>query len=187
MEDDILISFQNIELRHQKVVNLIPNNRRILDIGFSAHPNKYLKGSIVGYDIQKPTKNPSNYSEFVYDDVFNINKYSKEESFDIIIGLEFIEHIDKHMTFFHNMYRLLKKEGLLIISTPTPYYYKTVIGNIFFFRGTTSNKDHISIYIPRILNNIMKDFGFDLIKLIPATRIYLPFFTWQLIYIYRKK
>jgi len=57
----------------------------------------------------------------------------KDKSFDCIISLETIEHIQNYQTVFKEFYRLLKKDGILIISTPNknrfnrpknPFHYK---------------------------------------------------------------
>jgi len=57
----------------------------------------------------------------------------KDESFDCIISLETIEHLQNYQMAFQEFYRLLKKDGMLIISTPNknrfnrpknPFHYK---------------------------------------------------------------
>jgi len=57
----------------------------------------------------------------------------KDETFDCIISLETIEHVKNYQNAFQEFFRLLKKDGILIISTPNknrfnrpknPFHYK---------------------------------------------------------------
>lgn len=47
----------------------------------------------------------------------------KENSIDVVISFETIEHHDKHEKMFDEIKRVLKKDGILIISTPDKKYY----------------------------------------------------------------
>jgi SAM-dependent methyltransferase len=71
-----------------------------------------LSGNVIGIDY-KP-------GEFV-DKVHNLNEYPypfKNEYADIIVAGEIIEHLTEPYQFLTECYRLLKKSGILIITTP---------------------------------------------------------------------
>ena len=159
----------------------------ILDIGYAQIPNLYLKGNVTGLDIVAPKKKPDNYSAVVEGDANDMVALFGDNSFNTIIALEFIEHIDNHISFFNNAYRMLKPNGRLVISTPNPYYYRTMIGNIFFPKGKSGVTDHVSIYIPRILNNIAEMSGFHLHTTVNLSKIPLPIISYQILYVYDKQ
>ena len=46
-----------------------------------------------------------------------------DESVDIVVSFETIEHHDKHQEMISECKRVLKKDGILIISSPDKYYY----------------------------------------------------------------
>ena len=161
---------------------------KILDIGYAGVPNKYLNGNVIGFDLYKSPIPSSNYKEMIVGDATNILDYFKENEFDSIVATEFIEHIENHITFFRNCNKLLKIGGRLVLSTPFPYFYKAIIGNIFFKKssGNGGETAHVSSYRPTLLNGVAKMTGFKIVKIISASRIFLPPFTWQMIYVYEK-
>src|SRR3989344_1546640 len=168
-----------MEKRHKYVASIARG--RILDIGFADNPNIYLKGDVVGLD-RKKVDTPKNYSKTIFSD-FNKLEIKAGRLFDTVTALEFIEHIENPVEFFKKCSAFLKQGGLLIISTPTPYYYKTLLGNLLFPEGYSRITDHKHIFIPRILNNLAKMNGFKIMKIKNATSA-LPLINWQLIYIY---
>ncbi len=169
--------------RHKKIANF--SEGKILDIGFAQEPNKYLQGDVTGFDLNKPTLPSENYKRIVQGDATKLNEYFKEEKFDTILALEFLEHIEGHVTFFRECNKILNVGGKLIISTPFPYFYKAIIGNIFCRKSGNINP-HISSYRPTLLNGVAKMTGFKVNKVVAASRIYIPFLTWQMIYVYEK-
>ena len=156
-----------------------------LDIGCGKGNNnikKYAR-SVTGMDIEH--FNPD-YGEFIKEDFSKINTDKFRQKFDTIYSREFIEHISDHKDFLDKCRIMLKENGLLIFSSPTPMYWKTIIGNTLFPKGKTSNKNHISVVVPRIINNLAENCGFSIIDVKPQTRFNIPFFVYQMIYIYRK-
>jgi SAM-dependent methyltransferase len=103
----------------------------VLDVGCSHISNPYLKHA-VGFDIVQPRELPQNYSRFVQGDAENLDRFFPEESFDSIIAGELIEHLENPYAFLRGCKKVLKPSGLLILSTPTPFYWKTIIGDLFF-------------------------------------------------------
>lgn len=66
----------------------------------------------------------------------------KSDSFDAIVAFELIEHLGFIDGFLGECSRVLKKGGLLILSTPSQSYWKTRVG-LFF------GKDVLSDFHPR--------------------------------------
>lgn len=51
----------------------------------------------------------------------------RSESFDIVIALDMVEHLDDPGRFFREAYRLLKQGGVLIIKTPNPESFGALV------------------------------------------------------------
>lgn len=103
----------------------------------------------------------------------------KNESFDIVIALELIEHLDNREMFIYEMYRVLKKGGYLLISTPNrcslEAIYKKTLG---VFNGKVWNawdESHRHIFSPGEIRQLLSQ-KFQIIKsvgyyFLPKTRL----------------
>ena len=181
---------KDVRMRHQRVAQYAYGD--ILDIGYARKPNHFLKGkSVTGIDLERPEmhkERAENYDRMIQGDVRDMLDHFRPQSFDTVIALEFIEHIDWYTKFLEHCHTVLKKGGRLILSTPTPYYYISVIGNSFLISGRSKGCfEHIALHEPRVLNMVADQKGFETVKVTSATRNYIPFFSYSLLYIYRKK
>lgn len=59
----------------------------------------------------------------------------KKEQFDVVVSFETIEHLKNQLAFMQEIKRVLKREGLLIISTPNTLVYPK--GSIFHLKEFT--------------------------------------------------
>jgi ubiquinone/menaquinone biosynthesis C-methylase UbiE len=90
-----------------------------------------------------------------------------DESFDIVISVEGIEHIHNTFHLLHEYYRILKPGGALILSTPNLQNIRSRIK--FFLRGTlywfdpyeTTNIGHVNIVPYFLLKHILRESGFS--------------------------
>jgi 2-polyprenyl-3-methyl-5-hydroxy-6-metoxy-1,4-benzoquinol methylase len=163
--------------------------KKILDIG-CGNVNYRLKGEVTGYDINPRELIPNAHllHEFVKDDAKNLDKHFRPECFDCITVLELIEHIENHKTFLKDCDRILRKGGLLIISTPSPLYWKPVIGSLLFRKGVAKERAHVNCYLPRLLNMIMDGLGYDVVGVTSSRgRFYVPLISYSYLYVYRKR
>lgn len=69
--------------------------------------------------------------DFIAGDLFQMEFPSN--SFDCVLFLETIEHVENPMAFLKEFYRLLKPGGFLIISTPNALSYSYITGNVFLY------------------------------------------------------
>ncbi len=147
--------------------------KRVLDLGcirhsadFAIQDRNWLHNKIrsvaaetVGVDIlaQEVNRLNENGYDIVFADVtkpLNING-----QFDVIVAGDLIEHLVNFEGFFLNCRRLLKKEGILIISTPNPFYAE-LYGFLVFKRRFLINPEHTCWIDPQALLQLAARFGY---------------------------
>lgn len=111
------------------VISFIPKNKRLLDIGLG---QGYLEDRLKQkeYDVKLHAIDISDTTikrakerfigEFIVCGAFDVDQHYRKKFFDVIIALELIEHISPNNIFilYKKIYSLLKRDGILIISTP---------------------------------------------------------------------
>jgi SAM-dependent methyltransferase len=95
-----------------------------------------------------------------------------EETFDIIVMTEVLEHLRCPSIALENVWKLLKNNGFLIISTPNQGTIGKIIRNLLkrdFFEGL-----HLNCYDFSQLQYTLKLHGFKTIKLYSCEEIDIP-------------
>ena len=174
---------------------------KVLDVGMSQHPNRHLKNTyVVGFDVVMPQEKPGNYSEFIQGDCTRLGRYLEDETFDTVVALEVIEHLPDWVEFFREAHHILTGKGRLIISTPNPLLWRTILANAFFSKGISFSGrgldgkiadkpyyGHIILHQPRILNAVAQEVGFKLLTIRNSSQnLPLPFLQKNLLYVYEK-
>jgi SAM-dependent methyltransferase len=117
-----------------------------------------------------------------------------------VIALEVIEHLPSWVEFFREAHQVLNSKGRLIISTPNPLLWRTLLANAFFPKGISYSGrgingkiaekpyyGHIILHQPRILNAVAQEIGFKLLAIRNSSRtVSLPFLQKNLLYVYEK-
>lgn len=80
--------------------------------------------------------------------------------FDVIIAGEIIEHLENPGKFLRNMRRHIKDDGVLIISTPNPFYAGQT-WKIWHYGKPMVHEDHMGWQDPTTLNQILRRTGFE--------------------------
>lgn len=107
----------------------------------------------------------------------------KDNYFDIIFSSEVIEHIEEVGKFVREVHRVLKNQGIFIITTPSKFNYTHVIGKIvpspfkkslrrFVYYINPGNPDvnpHVYQYAPRELKKLFEQNGFRVGRIIGGT------------------
>ncbi|MFC1932407.1 class I SAM-dependent methyltransferase [Chloroflexota bacterium] len=112
--------------------------------------------------------------DFVVGDLFQMK--FPNYSFDCVLFLETIEHVENPTLYLKEFHRLLKPGGFLIISTPNALSYSSIVRNIFFYfskmislvvrninkeqRDTGTNLDHIYAWDFTTLYRLLNRCGF---------------------------
>ena len=170
----------------------------VLDIGFSANPNRYLTDA-VGLDISLPKSAPKNYAE-VFQCNLNMEAIpTSDERFDNVIAGDVIEHVENPSFFLREVNRVMKTGGRLIISTPQANYWWTTLHN-WFFRGIIGDPDpgeHLSNWTFLDMIRLLKknEFEMELLEGFYMTFPWVPLrirvrrfpaLSWQVFYIAKK-
>ena len=155
-----------IELEHLNryyfVVHQIDlKGKTVLDIasgeGYGSNIIAKHASKVIGVDISfeaiehAKNKYKANYLEFVQGSVVEIPM--EESSVDVVVSFETLEHHDKHDEMIIEIKRVLKVDGILIISSPDKYYYSEL--------PNTLNKYHIKeLYNEQFKQLLNKYFNF---------------------------
>ena len=125
--------------RYSKVKDLISHNPGfLLDIGCGRPCEDMADGSFIkyiGYGVGIDTKHIHSDFDFIIADARNLP--FKKNTFDIIVAMEVIEHVDRIDQFLIEIRDSLKPNGLLVLSTPVSSLYW---GIIWFFWTNTAGK-----------------------------------------------
>jgi SAM-dependent methyltransferase len=204
-----LMFFRNYVKTQELKMKLIAEASKglVLDIGGAQNPNPYfgLNDSIKEVwllDIVEPQHLPDKYIKFVK---FDLNKVVVEplpfndETFDTVILADVIEHLHYPLLVLREAYRILIRDGTLILSIPSPRYYLELL-----FTALTGKPmrfpEHITLYTRAQICYLLEQLGFKVHRVIgysfwlPIVKLgfvnislRLPeFLTWQQIYIATK-
>jgi len=127
-----------IEHLHRYAIALnYVKDKVVLDIacgeGYGSNLLADLARSVAGVDIDsatitqarnKYTKTNLKFSEGSVEQI-----PSPDHAFDVVVSFETLEHITEHEKMFHEIKRVLKPGGLLIVSTPEKKYYSDLPKN----------------------------------------------------------
>jgi ubiquinone/menaquinone biosynthesis C-methylase UbiE len=83
-----------------------------------------------------------------------------DKSFDVLCSLQVIEHLEKPESFFKEANRVLRKDGILILSTPNP---TGIPANVLKHKWKGFRYDHISLKTPGQWRDILSNSGFSIL------------------------
>lgn len=142
-------------------------NRSVLEVGcaigafaklLKERGFKVVAVDISEYIIKKAKKLQTNI-EFK---VSNIeDKVDPKEQFDYIFAFEILEHLQQPKKALYNMKQLLKKNGVLVFSTPEPS------------QQTLADPMHINVHFPKYWLSLGKELRFKKVYCKPAA--FIPF------------
>lgn len=139
------LSVQHVE-RYNFALDYIQENDVVLDIACGVGYGTYLMSQtgakVIGNDYDKDTIELAKraYPNLDFGVANALDLPYEDNSFDVVITFETIEHVDDGDKFLREMHRVLKPGGVFICSTPNvsftshpPYHIKEYEINEFFF------------------------------------------------------
>lgn len=148
-------------------------SKRLADMGFLVHAIDILEESI------KVAIKFANSPNIKYETRDVLKQPFQEESFDGIIFLETIEHVENPAQFFKEFHRILKTNGNLIVSTPNATSIKNLLYALSYRKkekqkqlikeiseeplGTGTHLEHIYNWDFQTLVRLLDRCGFDVI------------------------
>lgn len=112
--------------RYQEAIKLIKKEAKVLDIacgsGFGSNLISMAGHNVVGADLSEKAISDCNEkyatSNLSFEVIDGTNMPYKNQSFDVVISFETIEHTTEYQKMLNEFKRITKNDGLIIISTP---------------------------------------------------------------------
>ena len=155
--------------RFNKILKYIKPNSKVLDIGCGFNAilltkieHKILHGT--GIDLE--------VNQDIFSDKLTLANYYlidklpfSDEVFDIVISLANIEQLNNPHENIRDIYRVLKHNGYLLLTTPTTYA-KPVLETLCFFNLLSKQEiaDHKNYFNKHILINYCRQSGFSTVN-----------------------
>jgi len=155
--------------------------RRVLDVGCVEHnPENYksrywvhralveVAQELIGLDLYEEG------IEYLADKGFKVvcgdaQNFSLQRQFDVVFAGDVIEHLDNPVQFLESVKRHLTREGILLISTPNPWYWRFVT-KASMSANVGPNPEHTCWFCPKTLEQLCGRYGFALKELSYGSR-----------------
>jgi SAM-dependent methyltransferase len=93
--------------------------------------------------------------------VANVETMDLGRTFDVVVAGELIEHLANPGLFLERANKHLKKDGMLILTTPNVFSPSFIIRRIFN-RDLHVNEEHVAYYDVQTLNQLLTRYNFEL-------------------------
>jgi ubiquinone/menaquinone biosynthesis C-methylase UbiE len=171
--------------RKEPVLSFLKNKKnkgnKLLDLGcgngrFLSYAQKYF--DCTGVDFSKKAiaqaKKKASKAKYILGSVENLN--FKPNSFDIVTAFDIIEHIKNYEKMLIGAKKILKKEGLLIISAPNPESLGAKIKGKKWYGY--QDPSHLRFFKISKWQQILKKYGFKTEKIYYNGLIDPPYINW---------
>ena len=158
---------------HMQLVDLVPYGRRVLDVkcgkGLLLSHLVGKKCEVTGIDVFAPEHVDEGFAAYHQLDLDQKPHIPyANESFDVIILADFIERIRNPISILNEVRRVLKPDGIVIVSTGNValwlYRILLLLGNFPYGRRGVLDETHIHLYTLSTLSQLMRRVGFKILK-----------------------
>lgn len=94
--------------------------------------------------------------------VHDLTSVPLEERFDVIVCGELVEHLGAVDSFFRNCHHCLADNGVVVMTTPYPWFTGTVLRALFSGAPLPGSLDHVAWYEPSCVMELADRYGFSL-------------------------
>lgn len=172
-----IVSFNKEIIRYIESKSLKYIDKEILDIGCGKGDYTYFFGKrnkVIGIDLQNVVK--EKYRNFNFQIADATSLPFQDNTFDVIISFDVIEHIENDKKMMTESYRVLKKGGKIFFGTPNKtrlsHFLLKLIGKRVKYPLDLGESNelgkiiHIREYTSKELEKLIKGAGFSNIKII---------------------
>ena len=131
----------------------------VLDVGSGTDEFDIARGNICIDLCRRPKNKPQN---FICADAHRLP--FKEKIFDKVCMYEVIEHLENPLLCLKEIYRVLRKNGILEVSTPNVFHWRILLRQIRGLRQILSDSGHIACWTEAELQNILARSGFSVAR-----------------------
>lgn len=158
---------------HMQIAGLVPHEKKVLNIGCGKGfllPFLLKKEcEVVGIDVLKHSSVDKGFFSYHQLDLEKTPRIPyPDESFDVIILADFIEHIRNPDAVLNEVRRTLKPEAIVIISTGNIalwlYRLLLLFGSLPYGRQGIMDETHVHLYTLSTLSQLMRRVGFKIMK-----------------------
>jgi len=135
----------------------------VLDVGSGTDESDIARGNICIDLCRHPKNKPQN---FICADAHHLP--FKGKIFDKVCMYEVIEHVESPLSCLKEIHRVLKKNGILEVSTPNVFHWRILLRQIRGLRQILSDSGHIACWTEAELQNILNS-GFSVAQFIYLT------------------
>lgn len=141
--------------------------------------SKGMASEIVGIDIPESKRGVTNdlIDDFIYGNIEELDLESYKNYFDCIILADVLEHLVHPDKVLIKIKKLLKKEGVILVSMPNVRHYKTFLK--IFIKGDFSYEEsglfdytHLRFFCKKNIEDLIISNGFQLEKTLSSIKIY---------------
>lgn len=156
------------ELQRLRKIARLANSGVVLDIGYAQLPNPYFENvSCVGLDLADAPAD-CQYSEKLVGSALDLKSVLGDRRFDWIVAGEFIEHVRRPYDFLESLHDFLAPGAHIILSTPNPIAWPTLLFEWAQSEKRFYTKDHFYYFSPRWVRRMLEMSGYELVETIPV-------------------
>lgn len=157
-------------------------DKDVLDLGCVMHkPENYKSGFWLHKAIRKVAKSVTGLDRdaegvaYLNDRGFNLivadaTDFELGKSFDVLVAGDIIEHLNNVGNFLACAHKHLRDDGMLIVTTPTPFYWRSMLKQILFGK-VDPNTEHTCWFCWQTLKEIARRYDFEMVELEYRSRL----------------